>query len=108
MTEKLLIEVEPSVPRWVELKEEHGICTVEGMLEEKSRWLSDWMAFDFSVLEDDLLPDWAACDQGDVLDDYTAEIIERGGMYDGCDSERDAVIGLIRKRQLEGWEDAHR
>jgi hypothetical protein len=100
-TEGVLIEVPPQKPKWKTLAEKHSIFTHKSNTVENHE---SWSAWYFKVLEGDYCEDWKEKEPMDLIAEYCVLIEDRGGFQSGA-TEREAVVGLVQRLQLEGWKE---
>jgi hypothetical protein len=95
-----LFEIPESVPKWRELADRHGIFAhFSPDMEESERW----SAWSFHCLES-MEPDWRKREPIDLIAEYCAFIDEEAGSAEYAGTEREAVVSLIHRLQLEGWQ----
>jgi len=93
-----LFDIAPVVPRWKELAEEHKIYAHNSSTVEPD---VGWSAWYFGSIESSE-PDWRNLDPLDLIAEYCV-LIEELGCVEYGPSEREAVIALVHRLQLEGW-----
>ena len=94
-----LFNIEPTTPKWVELADGHKIYRHNSASVEPN---VGWSAWYFGVLEKDYAKDWKDRDPLDMTAEYCSLIEDRGGV-EYADNEREAVVALIHRLKLEGW-----
>lgn len=92
----LLIDVEATVPKWKELQEKHGIFSYESKVKEGADFTACLLGSVAKTLSTDKIMD--------LLPDLFSTLEMKGWIVDGP-TEKEAVISLIHRLQLEGWKE---